>query len=60
MALTTSGEQAGLFLQAGCAKDKLVRVSPAEWAGLPMNLPPDCSDLAELLVHGQSSNEAVA
>jgi len=24
-----------------------------------MNLPPDCSDLAELLVHGQSSNDGM-
>ena len=60
MASATSGEQTGLFLQAGSAKDKLVGVSPAECAGLPMNLPPDCSDLAELLVHNQSSSEAVA
>jgi hypothetical protein len=60
MALAASGEQAGLFLGDGCAKHELVSVSSAERAGFPANFPSDCSDLAELLVHGQSSDEEVA
>jgi hypothetical protein len=60
MALAASGEQAGFFFQTGWAKDKLVGVPTAERAGFPANFPSDCSDLAELLVHGQSSDEAVA
>jgi hypothetical protein len=59
MALAASGEQGGFFLGAGCTKDKLVGVSSAERAGLPANFPSDRCDLAELLVHGQSSGQEV-
>ena len=57
LTLRASNDQAEVFSDAGCAKDKLVRASPTKCAGFPVNLPSGRSDLAELLMHGQSSDE---
>jgi hypothetical protein len=57
LAPAAPGEKGGLFLRVRCPKDKLILASSAEWTGFSANLPSGGSDLADLLLHGQSSGE---
>jgi hypothetical protein len=53
MTLAAASEEPRAFGRAGCSEDELVLMSSAEGAGLSTNLPPNGSDLADLLVHRQ-------